>query len=296
MDTIQKQMQGTSNQKRGLFGFGKQKKLDENKNVHLQDQLKELSDKLNKIDTDLSQVEQHEKIVDTLDVNQNKQQVFAGGLDIVDGPDGENNEAFDSDSNMGRANSIKTRMQKLTNKTFSKASVKNKKRSKSPQNGSVPNLISKHNGDINGHSDDKDYDTNPDECFSSDSSVTDLTRPSSDLTLDLITSHNGSSSPNSLRYDRSNSRTSTLSNLSSPRREIDPSVLAEIDVSSYIPMFITFEARCGKLYLRQYADSDGPDQTERKRICQKIPFPMECLAYNERVFSERTEIRFYFLW
>ena len=221
-------MHVSSKPKRGLLGFGKQKKLDENKNVFLQDQLKELSDKLNKIDTDLNQVGQ-ERVVDTLDVNQNKQQVLSSELDGLNGIDADSNEVFDNENNMGRTNSIKARMQKLTNKTFSKASVKNKKRSKSPQNGSVPNLISKHNGDINGHVDDRDNDATPDECLSSDSSVTDLTR--SDLTLDLIASQNGSYSPRSSRYDRSTSRTSTLSNLSSPRREIDPSVLAEIDVS-----------------------------------------------------------------
>lgn len=229
MDTIQKQMVGTSNTKRGLFGFGKQKKPDENKNVFLQDQLKELSDKLNRIDTDLNQVKQ-DKIIDTFDVNQNKQ-VVSSGFDAVDGIINENNEVFDSDG-IGRTNSVKSRMQKLTNKTFSKNSVKNKKRSKSPHNGSVPNLTSKQNGDIlNGHGYELESETHTEECLSSDSSVTDLTRPASDLTLDLLSSHNGSNSPTSSRYDRSNSRTSTLSNLSSPRREINPSVLAEIDVS-----------------------------------------------------------------
>lgn len=228
MDTIQKQMVGTSNTKRGLFGFGKQKKPDENKNVFFQDQLKELSDKLNRIDTDLNQVKQ-DKIIDTFDVNQNKQQVVSSGFDAVDGIINENSEVFDSDG-MGRTNSVKSRMQKLTNKTFSKNSVKNKKRSKSPHSGSVPNLTSKQNGDIvNGHEYELANETHSEDCLSSDSSVTDLTRPASDLTLELLSSQNGSNSPTSSRYDRSNSRTSTLSNLSSPRREINPSVLAEID-------------------------------------------------------------------
>ena len=225
-------MQATNNPKRGLFGFGKQKKLDENKNVFLQDQLKELSVKLNRLDTDISQVKQ-DKVIDTLDVNQNKQQV--GGLDSVDGINMENSEVFDNDNDMGRTNSIKFRMQKLTNKQFGKSSVKNKKRSKSPQtvhnSGSMPDLTLKQNGDIiNGHGYDSSHDISTEDCLSSDNSVTDLTRPA-DLPLDLASSHNGSNSPTSLRYDRSNSRSSTLSNLSSPRREINPSVLAEIDVS-----------------------------------------------------------------
>ena len=242
MDTIQKQVHTTSNPKRGFFGFGKQKKLDENKNVFLQDQLKELSDKLNRIDTDLSQVE--DKTIDTFDVNQNKQQI-TGGFDYVDGINVDNSEVFENDNYIGRTNSIKSRMQKLTNKPFGKSSVKNKKRSKSPQtivhnSESMPDLTIKQNGDIiNGHNYDSSHDVSTEDCLSSDNSVTDLTRPA-DLPLDLASSHNGSNSPMSLRYDRSNSRSLTLSNLSSPRREINPSVLAEIDVSFTI---------CLKLYI-----------------------------------------------
>ena len=234
METLQKQVLTTSNPKRGFFSFGKQKKLDENKNVFLQDQLKELSDKLYRIDTDLSQVEQ-DKAIDTFDVNQNKQ--IVGGLDSIDGINVDSSDVFENGNNMGRTNSIKSRMQKLTNKQFGKSSVKNKKRSKSPQtivhnSESMPDLTLKQNGDIiNGHNYDSSHDVSTEDCLSSDNSVTDLTRPA-DLPLDLASSHNGSNSPTSLRYDRSNSRSSTLSNLSSPRREINPSVLAEIDVSS----------------------------------------------------------------
>ena len=234
METLQKQVLTTSNPKRGFFSFGKQKKLDENKNVFLQDQLKELSDKLYRIDTDLSQVEQ-DKAIDTFDVNQNKQ--IVGGLDSIDGINVDSSDVFENGNNMGRTNSIKSRMQKLTNKQFGKSSVKNKKRSKSPQtivhnSESMPDLTLKQNGDIiNGHNYDSSHDVSTEDCLSSDNSVTDLTRPA-DLPLDLSSSHNGSNSPTSLRYDRSNSRSSTLSNLSSPRREINPSVLAEIDVSS----------------------------------------------------------------
>ncbi|XP_053379446.1 uncharacterized protein LOC123526851 [Mercenaria mercenaria] len=230
VETIQKQIEKPSGTKRGLFGFGKSKKLDENKNVFLQDQLKELNDKLHKIDTDLNQVESEKNLYEGYDVNQNRKSMpvqLTSNLNSLErGVDSEDDEAK-------KANSLKNTMQKWTTKTFSKVSVKRKQGI--PLNGSLPNL--KQNGEINmngGFENGENGDTYREEFTSLENSVTDLTRPMSDLKLDLSlpltqNGQNGSASPSSVGYNRSNSRTSTLSSLSSPRREIDPSVLAEID-------------------------------------------------------------------
>lgn len=234
VETIQKQIEKPSGSKRGLFGFRKAKNVDENKNVFLQDQLKELTDKLNKIDTDLIQVEA-DKRLESYDFNQNRKVSAVNQSNSFEGT----NELQDEDTK--RNAGLKTAVQKWTKNTFSKVSLKKKHQNnnKITLNGSLPNL--KHNDDLNGtiDLDDDGFLSDPnrdEECASLANSVTDLTRPLADLKLDLNSSYtmqqngrSGSTSPTSVRYNRSNSKSSTLSSLSSPRREIDPSVLAEID-------------------------------------------------------------------
>lgn len=198
--------------------------------MFLQDQLKELNEKLHKIDNEMSQVEIDKKLSESFDVNQNRKSMPAYVAYTGNGE-----QRFDEEEDL-RNTSLKNAVQKWTNKTFSKVSVK-----KRPINGmthtrSVPNI--KQNGDImNGTLENgcHDNDENQNKYPSLESSVTDLTRPMADLKLDLNLTYpqnelSGSGSPSSARYNRSNSRSSTLSSLSSPRREIDPSVLAEIDV------------------------------------------------------------------
>lgn len=231
VDTIQRQLDKPSGTKRGLFGFGKAKKLDENKNVFLQDQLKELTDKLHKIDTDLIQVES-EKRSETYDFNQNRKTVA-----INSAPPNTEGENEIHEEDVKRNVGLKNAVQKWTSKTFSKVSVKKKNlhNSSLPLNSSMPNL---GHEDANGSGDlDNGFLSDSDQQDFSllENSVTDLTRPLADLKLELNSSYtqqngcSGSTSPVSVRYNRSNSKSSTLSSLSSPRREIDPSVLAEID-------------------------------------------------------------------
>lgn len=251
METIQKQIEKPGGAKRGLFGFGKAKKLDENKNEFLQDQLKELNEKLHKIDSDLSQVENDNYNKDVFDVNQNRKPFHSSSSTSL--VMSENGNDTDDDLDTSRSKTLKSAVQKWTNKTFSKSSVKKKQGNTSSEkifpNGSVPDLTIKQNGGMDYHSDiATDSDMNSTDEFL-ESSVTDLTRPLSDLRLDLSPNlnrdsphngHSGSASPSSLRYHRSTSRSSTMSSLSSPRREIDPSVLAEIDVCirNYIVMLV----------------------------------------------------------
>ncbi|XP_052760259.1 uncharacterized protein LOC128203048 isoform X2 [Mya arenaria] len=237
VDTIQKQIEKPSGTKRGLFSFGKTKKVDENKNEYLQDQIKELNEKLHKIDTDLNHVGS-DKYYDSFDVNQNKKnssgnmpsQLMTSLLMTSDRP-------IDSDDENGRSKTIKSAVQKWTNKTFA-AKKKPNSNGKPSLNGSLPNMAMKYNGDINLNGDSEpETDTCSGEYL--ESSVTDLTRPLADLKLSLNlplsasqnsqNSSNGSCSPSLIQYNRSTSRTSTASSLSSPRREINPSVLAEID-------------------------------------------------------------------
>ena len=230
--------------KKGLFGFGKSKKVDENKNMFLQDQLKELTNKLQKIDTDLSQVEQQDNIFENFDVNQNSKHM---SLNLSGELSSDQINEQDGGINNKRSSSVKTTMQKWTNKTFAKNSTKKKQTSsgKLISNGSIPEFISKQNGGLdyidgngneNGHPEfGIDSDSNSEDLLSS--SFTDLTRPTTDLKLDLNPAYQPQNSmdasPTSSKYTRSNSRSSTISSLSSPRREINPSVLAEIDVSGF---------------------------------------------------------------
>lgn len=227
-----------SGNKRGLFGFGKSKKLDENKNEFLQDQLKELNTKLHKLDTDLSQVET-DKQFESYDVNQNRKSMTVPVTSYVSSTERGNDT---DEEDIRRTSGIKNAMHKWTNKTFSKVSIKRKQtiNGTMPSNGSLPNM--KQNGEITmngGLENGGDSDIiHQDEYTSLDSSVTDLTRPVTDLSLDLslpLTQNgkSGSASQSWAQYNRSNSKSSTISSLSSPspRREIDPSVLAEIDVS-----------------------------------------------------------------
>lgn len=233
-ETIQKQMKPVGT-KRGLFGFGKAKKTEETKNEYLQDQLKELHTKLHKIDNDLTQVEQQDKLSDGYDVNQNRKSLSSTlPADMFSQKFLENSD--DSDIQKNGGTKFKSTMQKWTNKTFNKSSTK-KKGVTEPilkPNLSVPNLGARMNGEgmVNGHNHSYDSDSYTEEYHSlesSHSSVTDLTRPLSDLKLDLHIAHAQPVLNGSPRYSRSNSRGSTISNLSSPRREIDPSVMAEIE-------------------------------------------------------------------
>lgn len=246
MESIQKQIEKPGGAKRGLFGFGRPKKIDENQNVFLQDQLKELNEKLHKIDTDLCHAENDTPHKDVFDVNQNRKPLPGSmSMTLLTSAMTSENGNDTEDENDPKSKTLKSAVQKWTNKTFSKSSVKKKNGHSSTEkvnlNGTMPDLTVKQNG-VDFHLDpniDSDCTSNGTEEYL-ESSVTDLTRPLADLKLDLspnlnsdshYNGHSGSGSPSSLRYNRSASRSSTLSSLSSPRREIAPSVLAEIDVS-----------------------------------------------------------------
>jgi len=239
VETIQKQIEKPSGNRRGLFGFGKAKKTDLNKNEFLQDQLNELTEKLHKLDTDLSHVE-NDKYLEVFDVNQNRNNYPNNGFTNhrVTASD----KHVDSDDENGRTKTIKSAVQKWTNKTFS--SVKKKHTSNGKLNGtdSMPDICGTYNGEtevtLNGeHHNENDV---TDEFNRNESSVTDLTRPLDKLSLSLPLSSSlnanytsgGSWSPTSARNFRTGSNASTVSSVSSPRREINPSVLAEIDVSA----------------------------------------------------------------
>lgn len=215
------QPQQTSNKK--FFNFGGKKKQPASKNEHLEGQLKELTDKLQKIDQDLSS---HNYIVGKTSSDLEQRNNHESG--IID-------SKKDSDSNKNGSN-LKSSVQKAQKK-FSK-SFKNRHKK---ENGSVPIL--------NGHLEsptsesrglpgddlvDGSQDSDSDKCRSG--SLTDLTKDklnNNELKLDLsFADQYDESSPRRISRKNENG-----SNFTSPRREIDPSVMAEIEVTTVIYIY-----------------------------------------------------------
>ncbi|KAL3861475.1 hypothetical protein ACJMK2_007509 [Sinanodonta woodiana] len=211
--TIQKQIQP----KKGLFSFGNKKKADESKNMYLKEQLKELTHKLHKIDLDLTQCEKGSTSSDILDCNQNRKYSSRTAF-----PSDENDVAFsEMDPSMHHTNSIKTAMQKWTTRTFSK-----RKQLKSSKTDEMNGNIFRSRDSI---SDCNGYESQDDSL--SDNSVIDLTKLShkskdSDLKLDLSFTD---SKPLRTFRQRSTTSCSSSSSAASPKREVDPSVMAEIE-------------------------------------------------------------------
>ena len=243
MDTIQKQMQtAPSSGKKFPFKFGGKKKVPEqSKNEHLQEQLRELSVKLEEIDKDLST---HVKTnVEVLDMNQNKRQVSKYSVDDDLRTSHEFYPDANGDLNKSGALNIKASVQKLKTKTFAKgAKSKNRK-----SNGSEQQLL---NGHINSsdssnpsayeltldltrsrlHDDDADEDSERGTESHRSDSFTDLTKnksPTSSVDDNVFTDYDVASPRRSWKRN-------AVSNPCTPRKEIDPNVLAEIDVSSII--------------------------------------------------------------
>ncbi|KAK3104928.1 hypothetical protein FSP39_013362 [Pinctada imbricata] len=236
MDTIQKQLQSAaSSGKKFPFKFGAKKKVPENKNEHLQEQLKELSVKLEEIDRNLSS---HTKPTEFLDMNQNKRQVAIEETRT-------SHDFYDNngDVNKGNGKNIKASVQKLKTKTFSKGAKSKNRKSTEFQNGHVSTLES---GPLNSSAhelkldltncrlQDDDVDSeNGSESHRSDS-FTDLTKnksPTSSVDDNVFSDQNENGGV------IQNPRRKAVSNPVTPRKEVDPNVLAEIDVS-FTSMFL----------------------------------------------------------
>lgn len=200
------------------FLFGKKKKVDENKTEYFQEQLNELSEKLQHIDRDIGRKEM-------LDMNQNKKpQNLINSDDSVFAPNGLtmdnlNDGRKDEDTGRGNSTKFKNSVQKLAKKTKRSIRIKSKK-----QLVEVPKLngLVTTNWGSNGalkidlgsrDEDDDDSDTsNLQNGRQTNNSLIDLTKLKQSTSADDVF--------------ETKSDTSL-----SPRKEIDPTVLAEIDVS-----------------------------------------------------------------
>ncbi|VDI61107.1 Hypothetical predicted protein [Mytilus galloprovincialis] len=213
MDTIQKQMQPQSTGRK--FLFGKKKKVDESKTEHLQEQLRELSEKMQTIDIDISRKEM-------LDMNQNKKpQYLMHSDDSLPFNDGMSSESLDSekkddDSIRGNSLKLKNSVQKFAQKT--KRSLKGKSKKQHFEVPKYNGLVTANGGSNGALNIDLSRDDDDDDSDQSDQSP----RKSNNSLIDLTKSRNSTSSDDV--FENSKSDTSL-----SPRKEIDPTVLAEID-------------------------------------------------------------------
>ena len=215
MDTIQKQMQPQPTGRK--FPFGKKKKVDENKTEYFQEQLNELTEKLQHIDRDISRKEM-------LDLNQNKKpQNLMNSDDSVFAPNGLtmdnlNNGRKDEDTGRGNSMKFKYSVQKLALKT--KKSIKSKSKKQPMEVPKLNGLVTSNGGsngaltiDLSGRDEDDD-----------DSDMSDLQngRQANNNSLIDLTKLKQSTSSDDVFETKSNTSLS-------PRKEIDPTVLAEID-------------------------------------------------------------------
>lgn len=214
VDVIQKQMQPQQTSNKKFFNFGGKKKHVTSNNEHLEGQLKELTDKLQKIDQDLSS---HNYLVAKTSNDFDQRNNFESGL---------TDSKKDSDSNKNGSN-LKSSVQKLAQKKFSK-SFKNrhKKENGSILNGHLESPTSESRGFPGDDLVDGGQDSDSDKYKSG--SLTDLTKDklnNNELKLDLsFADQYDESSPK-----RTSRKNENGSNFTSPRREIDPSVMAEIE-------------------------------------------------------------------
>lgn len=216
MDTIQKQMQPQSTGRK--FPFGKKKKVEENKTEYFQDQLNELTEKLQHIDRDISRKEM-------LDLNQNKKpQYLISSDDSVFTPNGltmDNLNDGRKDEDTGRGNSMKFKnsVQKLAQKT--KRSIKSKSKKQPVEVPKLNGLVTS-NGGSNGALK-IDLSSRDDDDNDSDTSDLQNGRQANNSLIDLTKLKQSTSSDDVFETKSDTSL--------SPRKEIDPTVLAEIDVS-----------------------------------------------------------------
>ncbi|XP_060073759.1 uncharacterized protein LOC132553528 [Ylistrum balloti] len=249
METITKQLQSqTTSNKRFPFSFGGKKK--NNNQEHLKGQLEELNNKLQQIDYDLtSHINKSTSNSDLLDMNQNRKSngngVYEHELrvndDVTSGtrlPTGSSNSAKE-DSDMNKTNTLKNSVQKLAQKTFSR-SVKSKK-SKRPGDGdsAITNgylsdsmVIDRHRIDREDMSNDYDSEDGIDNHKAD--SLTDLTttttsHTSEDNVFDDKSDTDGTKFKSRKSNSSYSSNSSTHSQQSTPRKEVDPSIMAEID-------------------------------------------------------------------
>lgn len=269
VETIQKQLQNNG-QKKKLFSFGhkKPKSVENNKNQHLEDQLKEFTDKIERLDKDLDQCKKGSK-------KEVKHTLSNGSVKTVNSDDlNRSMELLTLEAQSGttiqRTNSLKASMQKFANRTFLKSG---RNRSNKKTNGTEPAL----NGDIpdsmkadfvycapmvSCEEEDKDHDDEQDSGYGladqDSDSVTDLTKDMSphrlhdafpDGPFDLSHFDSSSSPRSSPRPTRSRkisgTHMSSSPEVSSPRKQINPSVMAEIDVSQLVvSRSLAFQIQC----------------------------------------------------
>lgn len=213
MDTIQKQIQSQTPTRK--FPFGKKKKVDESKTEYFQEQLRELTEKLQTIDKDISRKE-------TLDLNQNKKPLhLVYSEENLQPVNGLSQVRYDDDrEEISRGSSLKNSVQKLAQKTKRSIKSKTKKQQEeSKVNGSVT-LNGGHDGALK-----LDLNRNDEDDDNEDVDLSDLHRShkSSGSVIDLTKSRMSTSSDDV--FDSGGRSEVSLS----PRREVDPSVMAEID-------------------------------------------------------------------
>ncbi|XP_069122922.1 uncharacterized protein [Argopecten irradians] len=250
METIAKQLQSQStSNKRFPFSFGGKKK--NNNQEHLKGQLEELNNKLQQIDLDLtSHINKSTSSSDLLDMNQNRkangnivhEPELRIGDDAMSGtglPTGNSNSSKD-DSDMNKANTLKNSVQKLAQKTFSR-SVKSKKSKRvidsdsSITNGYLSDSMvidRPRHGVDNGRDNAVEYDSEDGMETQKADSLTDLTTSStSNVSDDNVFDNQSDGTKFKSRKSNSSysSNSSTHSQPSTPRKEVDPSIMAEID-------------------------------------------------------------------
>ncbi|XP_021353188.1 uncharacterized protein LOC110450192 isoform X1 [Mizuhopecten yessoensis] len=250
METITKQLHSqTTSSKRFPFSFGGKKKT--NNQDHLKGQLQELNNKLQQIDLDLtSHINKSTSKTDLLDMNQNRKsngngvhehesRVSDDASFAVRLPPGSSNGTKD-DSDMNKTNTLKNSVQKLAQKTFSR-SVKSKKSKRSNDGDAITNgylsdsmVIDRHRHGLENGDPSTEYDSEDGTETHKADSLTDLTTTNTSFTSDDNVFDNKSDSGGTkFKSRKSNSsyssNSSTHSQASTPRKEVDPNIMAEID-------------------------------------------------------------------
>ncbi|XP_041378631.1 uncharacterized protein LOC121390777 [Gigantopelta aegis] len=236
MSTIQKQLDNKNGTKKSLFHFGK-KKVETSKNPHLTEQLKELSQTLQQIDTNLS-----DQAANIDSASRTKSGRVTTDINLNRSVDSEDFPVF-KERHIGRNNSLKSSVQRLAQKTFAKAGWKKNQKSDSSKLDETDRYSSEHSEEM------QDYidltSTTPDEhgqlsldLSSGDVSSVDEGRsiPQSpcslpDDSVSLCLPHHlvRSNSGPVINGFTDGSSVGSDTDMSSPRREVNPLAMAQIE-------------------------------------------------------------------
>ena len=242
MSTIQKQLDNKNGTKKSIFHFGK-KKPETSKNPHLTEQLKELSQTLQEINTNLSDQSAH--VADSnKPLNKSKPGRVRTDINLNRSVDSEDFPIF-KDLHVRRSNSLKSSVQRLAQRTFGKAGWRRHRKSDVFKPDEMDRYFSEHSEEMQDYID-----------LTSSSTADEQGQLSLDLSSgDVSSVDEGRSlpqSPCSLPEERMTSLCHSLvrsnsgpvvngftdgssvgsdTEMSSPRREVNPLVMAQIEVS-----------------------------------------------------------------